>query len=312
VKRDPKKKLEAEAMLAMAKARHRQDRRAVSYLIAMAVLVLGLGAISWFFWPVEPPRVALAAYDAVAVPEESIKLYGRAAPENRERALKLDGLDLWFQVPATQRSDTLVTDAGGSAALDWQAPQAKGERLEFMVRHQQKDEPKRGVRDNGRVFVWPAKSKLLVVDVDHALADGVEALADSGSAAPVLRPGAATALQALGARYKVVYLSAAANEPASYKKLRSWLPQARLPDGPLLSPYQPSGPGDVEVFTMGQIEGLKKRFSGPTVGIAGRDGEARMYADAGWKAVVIGDAEALPPGASAIASWEALPKELGP
>src|SRR5215471_19702176 len=96
VRRDPKKKLDPETMLALAKARQRQDRRAVSYLIAMAVLVAGIGAISWFFWPTEPPRVMLAAYDAVATPEESIRLHARAAPENRERAPKLEELHIWF------------------------------------------------------------------------------------------------------------------------------------------------------------------------------------------------------------------------
>src|SRR5262245_7053656 len=173
MRRDPKKKLDPETMLALAKARQRQDRRAVSYLIAMAVLVAGIGAISWFFWPVEPPRVALAAYDAVATPEESIKLYARAAPENRERAPRLEGLDLWFQVPATQRSETIATGPDGSASLDWQAPKARAERLEFVVRHQQRDEPKKVASDRGRVFVWPAHAKLLAVDVDYALADGI-------------------------------------------------------------------------------------------------------------------------------------------
>src|SRR5262249_59081879 len=137
------------------------------------------------------------------------KLYGRPAAETRERAPRLEGLDLWFQVPATQRSETIAPGPDGSASLDWQAPKARGERLEFVVRHQQRDEPKKVASDRGRVFVWPAHAKLLAVDVDYALADGIQALADSGGSAPALRSGSATALQAPPASYKNVHLSGA-------------------------------------------------------------------------------------------------------
>jgi hypothetical protein len=299
-------------MLALAKARQRQDRRAVSYLIAMAVLVAGIGAISWFFRPVEPPRVALAAYDAVATPEKAIKLYARAAPENREPAPKLDGLDLWFQVPATQRSETIATGADGSAVLDWQAPKAKGERLEFVVRHQQLDEPKKVASDRGRVFVWPAHAKLLVVDVDYALADGTQSSGNTGSSAPALRLGSAATLQVLAGHYKIVYLSAAANEPTRYKKLRTWLQLGKVPEGPLLVPSVTTSLGDGNDDIRGQIRALRDRFPEPAVGVTGRSVEAQAYLDVGWRAVVVGEVKDLPPRATQLPRWADLPKEIGP
>src|SRR5262249_44801398 len=144
---------------------------------------------------------------------------------------------------------------------------------------------------SGHVFVWPATSKLLIVDVDHTLLDGVEALASGGNAAPTLREGAALALQSLNGKYKVVYLSAAVRDPASYKKFRSWLQQAanqiipgtamlNLPPGPLLAPSEPIGDADEKVFMASQIELLKKQFTEPAVCIAGRDTEARTFLDA--------------------------------
>ena len=68
MKRQHSRKLDPETMLALAKTRERQERRSVSFLIAAAVLVLGLGVIGYFFWPEEPTHVTVAAYDAVATP----------------------------------------------------------------------------------------------------------------------------------------------------------------------------------------------------------------------------------------------------
>jgi hypothetical protein len=316
MKRDPSRKLDPETMLALAKSRERQERRSVSYLIATAVLVLGLGVIGWFLWPEDPPRFTLVAYDAVAVPEESTRLHARVEPEKKDQHPKLAGLAFWFQITDPPRAETLATDANGSAALDWQAPKKADARLEFMVRHQHKANPKEGARDQGRVFIWPAQAKLLVVDVDHALTTGIESLAAGGNAAPTLRPGAVAALQSLASRYKVVYICAEANEPSSYKKLRTWLRPTvatalgHLSDGPLLGPPMPVGTAEMETYTISQIEMLKKHFPERAVGVAGRAVEAQMYIDAGWKSIIIGEANPAPPGASSITGWADLPKEV--
>src|SRR5260370_15520409 len=102
MKRDNSKNLDAMTMMAMAKARKKQEHRAVSYLIAMAIVVLGLGLIAWFFWPEEIPHVTLAAYDAVALPDSTVTLHARAEPEDKELSAKVDGLDVRFHIAATQ------------------------------------------------------------------------------------------------------------------------------------------------------------------------------------------------------------------
>src|SRR5262249_42874027 len=159
-----------------------------------------------------------------------------------------------FQIAATQKDETAATDAQGVGAIQWSAPKKEGKPIEFLVRHQHKDDPKQVARDSGRVYVWPANTKLLVVDADHALADGVEALRE-GTGGATAKPGAAKALKSLAARYKIVYLTALMDRPTTYRRLRSFLTQpattvdGQLPDGPLLGPTMPLGEGESDLFT---------------------------------------------------------------
>jgi hypothetical protein len=301
----------------MAKARQRQERRSVSYLIAAAVLVLGLGVVGYFLWPEDPPQLTLAAYDAVAAPGENVPLRARVETDSKERSPKLSGLELWFQVSADKRAETQESDSDGAAALDWKSPPSESKPTEFMVRHQQKDQPRKGLRDQARAFVWLATAKVLLVDVDHALTEGVDSLASGGNTAPTLRPGAAAALRSLSGAYKIVYLTSAARGPAGYKKLRGWIqPGAAgvhepLPDGPLLGPSLPLQEGDEANFVAGQIETLRKSFTGSAVGVTGRIDFAKLFFDAGWKAVVVG-ADQAPAGATLVAEWAELLKQLAP
>jgi hypothetical protein len=307
MKRDTSRKLDPETMLALEKKnRQRQDRRAVGYLVAFGIVVLVLGLIYWLMRPGDPDRLNLAAYDAIGVPEESIKLYARLEGDEKHRSAKLEDRALRFQISAAQLDERVVTDAAGSAVLDWLTPKAKLA-AELMVRHQDSTNPKNVVREQGHIFIWPADSKLLVVDVDQALTTGVEGLA--GNTAPTVRPGAAAALQRLAAKYKIVYISPGASTPNRYKKLRSWLRQ-QVPLGPLLAPPSPVDSEEMETFAGGQIEQLKKRFSSSSCIVAGRALEAQTALDAGWKTVVIEDAGQAPAGATTAASWVEVAKEF--
>jgi hypothetical protein len=305
MKRDPSRKLDPETMLALAKARQKQDRRAVSYLIAAAIMVLGLGIVWWFLWPEDSIRFNLAAYDAVGSPGEELELDAQLEPVGTAPA-KREKHELRFQVKETQTDESSASEPGVGTGIRWKAPKGKSQVVEFMVRHQYHDNAKNVVRDQGRAFIWPTDTKLLVVDVDHALTEGVEGLA--GNTAPKLRSGASAALRDLSTRYRVVYLSAGASEPSRYKRLRSWLAQL-VPAGPLLGSSEPLGPSDSDKFTINQIEQLKKRFTAPALGVFGRAAEAQAAVDAGWKAIVIGDAKDLPAGTTAIASWAEFPKQ---
>ena len=99
---DQSRKADALTMLAMAKARKRQERRSVTFLIATAIVVLGLGIIGWFLWPEEPARITRAAYDAVAAPKESITLVARAEAEAKDQSPRISGLPVLFQIITAQ------------------------------------------------------------------------------------------------------------------------------------------------------------------------------------------------------------------
>jgi hypothetical protein len=305
MKRDPSRKLDPETMLALEKrARQRKDRRAVSYLIAVVIVLLVLGLIYWLMKPGEAERFILAAYDAVDSPGEEIELHARLEPAGG--AVMKEKQDLRFQLNATQTDEWKASEAGSAAAIQWKAPLGKSQVLEFIVRHQNTNNAKNVDRDQGKVFIWPNDSKMLIVDVDHALTEGTDGLA--GNAAPVLRPGSAAVLKHLALKYKIVYVSSGAETPSRYKKLRSWLSQQQVPPGPLLAPTS-SDSGNAESFTADQIKQLKNRFSSPALAVVGRASEAQASLDAGWKTVVLGDAKDSPVGVISIATWSELPKE---
>jgi hypothetical protein len=311
------RKMDPETLLALHRARRSPNRRAVGLLIGVIVLVVGLALIAWLVsLDVGPAALTLAAYDAVATPEQDIELRARLDAEDSERPPDLASRELLFQVAQTQTSQQAATAADGTAGISWKAPRAGGRAVEFLVRHLDPGQ-NRALRDTGRVFVWPESAALLVVDADHALADADEETLQSASTAALkLKEGAAAALRTLAGQHRVVYLTAVMDRPASYRKLRAWLRQGaaagqgQLPDGPLLGPVFPLGEGDRALFAIGQIEKLKQSFPKPAVGIAGRSKEARMFLDAGWKTFLIGEEQGAPAGAMVVPSWTELAKRL--
>jgi hypothetical protein len=310
------KKLDPRTLLALSQARPKPGRRMVPILISVAVLLVALTIIGYFLWPTDPPRVAVAAYDAVARAGDPIDLHARVEKEDGEKSNRLGGLELHFGVPASKFDTSAKTDEQGAAEARWPAPSKGGPVAEFTVIHDLKRE-KHVVRDSGRAFFWPPKeTKLLVVDADHALiyADD-ETLRTARPTELKPREGAPAELTKLAASYKIVYLTSAMDQPQTYKKLRTWLrqpalPSLRLPDGPLLGPFEPLGEGDRELFTIGQIEALKKSFPGEALGIAGRPVEAKMFLDAGWRTILIGKSSDAPKGAAIADSWSDVPKLL--
>jgi hypothetical protein len=313
---DPKK-LDPRTVLAMSQARPTSRRRSAPTLIALAIVVIGLVLIGYFAWPSDPPRVAVAAYDAVARPADTIDLHGRVEQEDGEKSDRLGGLEVRFEVAAARYGEDATTEKGGAAKSAWHVPQKAGPPIEFSVIRQHKGE-KRVARDSGRVFLWPKDAKLLVVDADHVLIDADdETLRTAKPTELKPRDGAPLALGALAVPYKIVYLTANMDQPLAYKKLRAWLrqpahPKLALPDGPLLGPFEPVGEADRDLFTVGQIEALKTAFPGPAVAIAGRPVEAKMFLDAGWRTILIGKASDAPKGAAIADSWSDVPKLLMP
>jgi hypothetical protein len=54
---------------------------------------------------------------------------------------------------------------------------------------------------------------------------------------------------------------------------------------------------------MGEIERLKKSFTGPAAAIVGRAVDAKMVQDAGWKAVLLSQVVEAPEGSIHAGEW---------
>ena len=153
-----------------------------------------------------------------------------------------------------------------------------------------------------KVFVWPADSKLLLVDAEHSLADG-EAAKESSAFEPDLQPLAAafTTLQAAAGKCQIVYFTAEATRPLDYLKLRSWLrrawlPQEQFPEGPLVK--------------SSQLASLKLRFPSSLVAVTSNVSRAEVLHAAGFKTYFVGDGTNLPEGVIAVKSWSDLVEPL--
>jgi hypothetical protein len=317
MKQGDSKKLDPRTLLALSKARPAPPRRAVPILIALTIVVVGLGIIGYLIWPDDPPRVTVVAYDTVAHPDDTIALHGRVEKEEGEKSNRLGGLEIRFEVPASHFGESAATENNGATSVEWHVPEKVGLPIEFTV-IRELGRQKRVARDSGHVFIYPANTPLLVVDADHALADADEETLQAASLTKLKeKEGAASTLRGLSGGYKIVYLTAVMDRPDSYRKLRIWLSGTGLatrlqllPDGPLLGPYEPLGQGDREIFLAGQVQALKKDFPKLAIGIAGRAQEAKVFQGEGLKTYLIGEAGDAPDDVTVAGTWAELAKQF--
>jgi hypothetical protein len=262
-----------EALLLLAKSGRRGGRRQslAGILITVGVvLAITCGLVWWFRPRVVLPELLLAAYDQIALPGEKTAIRAQIEPHRQPPAgLDLAGCDLYFQEQRTARLlGKVATDAFGIAALE-SAFEAANPPGQVVVRYRGDATGHRGSEARQQVFVWAPDSLLLLVDADHGLAEGNEASLWSKNNLDI-RPqdGALQALQAAAAQhYRVAYLSASADRPSRYNKLRAWLDRGwvpaaeRFPPGPLLALAGTAHNKDGKAFRERIVADLKSRFS---------------------------------------------------
>jgi hypothetical protein len=219
-------------------ARRRRPRRLTAWLLALLVLA-GLAALgAWWFWPrPEPPDLAVTAFDQLAVAGAPLTVRARLEPVVAEAAAgAVGGRELTFEaVPAAAGgSGKAATDERGLASLAW--GEAKEGRSAFVARYVLPDRRAESP-GNGRVFVLPEKTDVVVVDVASLTEAGDKLGATDGPAEARLLPGAAEALRDLARKkYAVVYIATRPERAVSYGRLRDWVERQAgvLPDGPVL------------------------------------------------------------------------------
>jgi hypothetical protein len=245
-----------------AAARRKRPWSLTTWLITILTLGVPLGLGVWWFWPAPlSPRLAVIAFDVVALPDTPLTL--RAAVEDLDGGNSaLAGRELYF-VELGRESEALkvAAGAGGIAQTAWTL-KTPPPFAELEVRYLDlRARPPWSQWDRIRIFTWPKKTRIVAIDVEPTLKGAAD------------RPTMAKALAAVDqAGWRLVYLAVDAGTPLAFRRLRDWeleqealLPQP-LPKGPVLAR---AALGSNEAEASGRkkvvLARLRAHFAGPVL-----------------------------------------------
>ncbi len=179
----------------------------------------------------------------------------------------LAGVRVTFHVGG-QEVENKETDDEGWAETKCRVP-AGSDRYEACAQALQQE-----LRATGRIFRWGDERVIIVVDVDHTIAqtDYEELLVerDEDGSDPVKR--SAETLRALAQDYYILYLT---GRPRSLlDKTRTWLGERAFPDGPVItaaSVKQTLRPGN---FKEKKLHALRKDWPAVLIGVGDKPSDA--------------------------------------
>jgi hypothetical protein len=258
----------SEALLLLAKASFGDKRRRspLRIVIAICIFLIPIALFTLWIWPkAKLPPMLLAAYDQIALPGETVTLTAQIEPaEAAQEAPSLTGRTLFFQEPRSEfLTQALTNDFRGEATAQTVFPAFRSP-VEFIVRYRDED-PKHAAQATGRVFLWPADSSILVVNVETLTEWRPDSLWNFVNLDVNPRAGSVQALQKASSKFRIIYISTEADRPSRYNKLRAWLEHGwvpakeRFPEGPVLAVLRSK---EREMVT-----NLKQRFFGKAIGI---------------------------------------------
>ncbi len=307
------------ALLAQAGARKR--RRPLLVTVLFYAIPLGLlGLLVWWLWPrPELAQLELAAFDEVRLPNAPVKyrVHVQGVTSDGRRA-NAEGQGVFLLESKTGLQTKLTTGREGFAELEQAFP--GNESLIHYLARIPKEKNRPGLEERGRVFTWTADSSILLVDADHSLAEiDTDKFWDTNNLQIKERPGAASALSQLAHKYRFMYLSAQADQPARYNKLRAWLehgwaPQDKFPDGAVLCPsaHFPGNSmkhGEME-FLDRAAEQVKKRFQGRIVAVTSLPSAAELLQKQRVETFLLGQKTNPPKDVTLLKSWDELVRRL--
>jgi hypothetical protein len=307
-----------DAFLVLTKASFGDRRRSpIGAVLTVLLIILLLAGLIYLLWPgPERPPLLLAAFDQVALPGEPVSLCARLEPLN-EAAIgaKLGGCRLYFQDLQSDWHEAFATDRDGKVVVERNFA-ATDIPVQIVARYPGDGQRQPGVQATSRVFVWPPETSLLLVDADETLPDGDPAKLWKENNLDIRpRSGAAASLRAARAKYRIGYLSAGADQPSRYNKLRAWLERGwtpepeQFPDGPLLAPAGCLPLHGVE-FVHATVQHLRQCFPGAAVAVTAEKETARFLHQAGWQTFLLTEAGEAPEGVTVIKSWSELNQRL--
>lgn len=309
-------KKSVDALVLLARSSLGDRRRPMRRLLVIALVLFVLAGLLgwWLFSGSRVGEVLLAAYDQTALPDEVVTVSAQVEPLAPTNApVNLSGMDLYFLGARADLITKVATTRDGLATTESSFGDRPGP-VEFLVRYPGERNTRRGREAKGRVYVWPADAPVLIVDADHGLARLEEGEFWARNNLDIRPTSAATeSLRSLRSRLRIAYLSASADRPSRYNKLRAWLERGwapvadQFPDGPVLMasgvPGQPR-----EVATL--LTRLRRQFSHSLIGVTTQPEMAREFLAAGLTSILIGEAEELPAEVVACPSWRELGEKL--
>jgi len=249
------------------------------------------------------PEDQLTPEDLLALPHRKVRLTARL-----ERYLlrfvdpPLRGVTLDF-FDGEQKLGSAVTDSTGSASIEIDSGPVGVRRLRVVS-------PR---ADEALVIrVLPGDAPVLVVDLDHTIADVSPfrfAFLDNRQVKPL--PGAVEALRWLENRFAVIYLTA--RDHSFLRKTREWLRLQGMADGPLFirrRRFWSQRPFDHKVERLGELA----RDHRLVAGIGDLPADAKAYLAKGLKAFLL-DPKGIHPsseGVVRVRGWKDLEAQLGP
>jgi hypothetical protein len=280
----------------------------VTWLLALLLIAVPVGLAVWWAWPRRPPpRLIVTAFDCLTLQGEPAAVRARLEPLDPLRTdAEPAGQEVVFEEPRPGNKPVVrkaVARADGAAEVGLVAPARA--RLDIIVRYAQPGGPPTPP-DRARVFAWPAKTRLLLVDIAALTQNGAKLWEQEKIPDAPLLPGATGALQAGGkSGFRVAYLALGPTRALRYRQVRDWVERRTaagqaggLPDGPVLGRVSVGVPDADAAPAVGT---LLQRFAGPHVVLVREAADGEAFRQAGLKTLTVG------PGGLA---WDAVAKEL--
>jgi hypothetical protein len=293
-------------------------------LVAFVAVIAGLAFIAWLNLPEpEPIPLMVIAADNVTVPGAPVSLRAWLRPvRKKDEDVALGGHEVFFldamlagpgaARPAGRLREKVATGEDWEASLEWQPPDNPPPTV--VVRFPGMKYPS---YDMARIFVWPAQSKVLIVEARHGMMSVDEKTFQKAHVTQVAPlPGVTEALvDARKRKYQIVYFAVAPDRPERYRKLRGWL-QGRLPngreifpDGPALGRASYADDTDETTATRDSLRALKRHF-GRLVGVVGRPRDAKTFAKEGVKTILVAEDGEPRDGVKTVKSWQDVASSL--
>jgi hypothetical protein len=214
-----------------------------------------------------PVHVDVIAFDQLTVPDQETSVRIGTEPVDPKAESWGDQEVYWQELkpPGAQTAAddtvTLRTDKKGMATVKRPFAATPPYALVEARYLDQRSKPQWGSSSQGRVFAWPVKTRLVVIELTTAnkSADSLAAMS-----------AALEQAQAMG--WKVVFLALEPDRPLGYQAERNWAhlqmaedAKPQLPTGPVLGRSTYFDGADLQEARKEILAGLKKQFQGHVV-----------------------------------------------